>query len=336
MVYRMHAPDLAGLRGELRDAGVFQRRELRSWLELAALAIALVAALVAIATYGVWAALVLVPACSVICTTIAMYGHEGSHRSFSESPRRNEVLTYLAFALFSGMSTSYWRNKHDRAHHATPNVEGQDPDIKPFPFASSSGGHAVCGPKERFFQRHFQRWLFWPMSTLMVIGIRRSSLVHLARAPRTREWALEVALLAVHYALWLVLPVAVWGLAGFAVYASIWAGVGVLLALIFAPAHMGLPIGANAKQGWTHQLATTRNLEMPRVMSFFFVGLDFQIEHHLFPKIPHANLRKAAAISRAWCERNGVTYISTPYFEALGGSIDFMGTAWRSPAVVLD
>jgi fatty acid desaturase len=335
MVAAMGAPDLAGLRSELRDAGMFERRELRSWLELAVLATALAACLVAVSTYG-WLAVPLLPAGSVIATTIAMYGHEGSHRSFSESPRRNELLTYLAFALFSGMSTSYWRNKHDRAHHATPNVEGQDPDIKPFPFASSSGGHAVCGPKERFFQRHFQRWLFWPMSTLMVVGIRRSSLVHLARAPRTREWALEVACLVAHYTLWVIVPTIVWGLAGFAVYAAIWAGVGVLLALIFAPAHMGLPVAANPKQGWTHQLATTRNLEMPRAMSFFFVGLDYQIEHHLFPKIPHANLRRAAEISRAWCERHGVTYISTPYVEALAGSIGFMGTAWRYPAIVIE
>jgi fatty acid desaturase len=140
----------------------------------------------------------------------------------------------------------------------------------------------------------------------------------------------------VHYTCWLFVPFAIWGLAWLAVYVALWAGVGVLLALIFAPAHMGLPIVTEPRHGWRHQLAATRNLEMPRVMSFFFVGLDYQVEHHLFPKIPHANLRAAAAITRAWCDEHGVRYLSVPYTSALSDSFRFMGAAWRRPATVLE
>jgi fatty acid desaturase len=331
----VQTPELSGLRAELRSGGVFEFRELRTCLELVGLGLGLAACLVAIAHGGVWFAVALVPFAAVACTSISMYGHEGSHRSFSQSPLRNSILTHVTFPLFCGLSMSYWRNKHDRLHHGHPNVEGVDPDIKPFPFSSSAGGHASCGPKERWFQRNLQRSLFWPMSTLMCLGMRRSSIVHLWRSPRTRAWAIEVACMTLHYIAWVVIPFAVWGVNALLVYIAIWACVGPMLALVFAPAHMGMPVVVEPKHEWLHQLETTRNLEMPRVIAFFFVGLDSQIEHHLFPKIPHANMRRAAAITRAWCERHGLIYTSMPYLAALRDSVGFIGTAWRRPALVV-
>jgi fatty acid desaturase len=327
--------ELGDLRAALRAAGVFEYRERRSWLELAAMAVALAGCLLAIAWTGILGALLLVPIAAVLCTSIAMFGHEGSHRSFSPSPARNALLVYLVFPLFSGLGALYWREKHDRLHHGHPNVEGVDPDIRPFPFSSSRGDHERCGAKTRWFQRHFQRWLFWPMSTLMALGMRRSSLLYLVRYPKKREraWWLDLGCLAVHYTAWIVVPCLVWGpLIGFALYAAIWAGVGVCLALVFAPAHMGLPIVVEPRRDWIHQLETTRNLELPRAVSFFFIGLDYQVEHHLFPKIPHHNLPAAARVTAAWCQERGIVYHSQPYLTALGSAVRFMADAWSRDA----
>jgi fatty acid desaturase len=329
----------SSLRGELRAAGVFQHRELRSWLELAALGAVLAACLVVIALIGVIGAVLLVVPMAVLATTIAMYGHEGSHRSFSASPARNALLVYLVFPLFSGLGSLYWRDKHDRRHHGHPNVEGVDPDIKPFPFASSRGDHEACGRKQQWFQRRFQRTLFWPMSLLMATGMRRSSIVYLARYPNKREaaWGIEVACMIVHYTAWIVIPSLVWGpLAGIGLYAAMWGIVGVCLALVFAPAHIGLPIVRGQNADWLHQLETTRNLELPRPISFLFVGLDYQVEHHLFPKIPHQNLPRAATITAAWCRRHGVLYQSTPYLTALADAARFMADAWSRDAVTAE
>jgi fatty acid desaturase len=327
---------LAVLRAELRSAGVFEFRELRSWLELVALGAALALTLWGMAQTGYLGAILLIPVAGVISTTIAMYGHGGSHRSFSKSPTRNALLCYLAFPLFSGLGALYWRNKHDRLHHGHPNVEGVDPDIKPFPFASSRGDHETCGTKTRWFQRTFQRWAFWPMATLMALGMRRSSLVYLAKYPHKREarWWLEVGCLAAHYTCWMVIPGIIWGpLVGIAVYSLTWAVVGVCLALVFAPAHIGLPIVREQHDDWIHQLETTRNLELPKPISFLFVGLDHQVEHHLFPKIPHANLPRAARITRDWCKRHQVVYNSEPYLTALADAARFMSDAWDHEAV---
>ena len=61
--------------------------------------------------------------------------------------------------------------------------------------------------------------------------------------------------------------------------------------------YIGLPIVGSQHHDWLHQVETTRNLELPRFVSFFFIGLDYQVEHHLFPKIPHQHLPRAAAIT---------------------------------------
>ena len=330
------APDLGTLRQELRVAGVFEHHELRSWLKLGVLLSGVAASLVGIVMYGWVAALFLVPVISVLGTAAAMTGHEGSHRSMSKSPTRNAFLTYFIFPTFAGLSALYWREKHDRLHHGHPNVEGMDPDIRPFPFASSRGDHERCGPKERWFQRTFQKWAFWPMSTLMALGMRRSSLVFVYKAQakgRTKQWWMDVACLATHYICWLVIPSIIWGpLAAFLVYSGVWAGVGVFLALIFLPAHIGLPIMAEQNHDWIHQLETTQNLKLPKVISFFFVGLDYQVEHHLFPKIPHHNLPKAAAITEAWCQKHGVVHMTKPYLQALAGASRYMADAYTRDA----
>jgi fatty acid desaturase len=295
------------------------------------------ASLIGLTRTGSLAAPLWISVAAVCCTSIAMLGHEGSHRSFSVSPTRNALLVYLTFPLFSGLGALYWRDKHDRRHHAHPNVEGLDPDIKPFPFASSRGDHEACSAGERWFQRVFQRWLFWPMATLMPIGMRRSSLLFLARhsGKRERTWWIEVVCLVGHYAGWIVVPSILWGpFAAAGVYLSIWGVVGVCLALVFAPAHMGLPIVGVPNHEWQHQLATTRDLQLPRPISFFFIGLDYQVEHHLFPRIPHQNLPLAARITRDWCERHGLQHNAAPYLSALAGAERFMRDAWSKDAVL--
>ena len=303
------------------------------------MAVVLVACFVAMARFGWIAWLVALPIAIVLSTSIAMLGHEGSHRSFSVSPTRNALLVYLVFPLFCGLSSLYWRHKHDREHHAHPNVEAVDPDIRPFPFVSSRRDHEACGAKARWFQRNCQHWLFWPMSVLLTTGMRRSSILHLYRyrSKRERAWCIEVACVLAHYAGALVIPCLVWGpLVGLALYGLLWGGVGVCLTLVFAPAHMGLPIVREKNHDWQHQLATTRNLELPRWVSFFFIGLDYQVEHHLFPKIPHQHLPRAARITAAWCRRHGVLYQSQPYLVALADARRFIRDAWARDAVAAD
>jgi fatty acid desaturase len=330
-------PELGQLRAELRAAGVFEHCEAQSWIKLALLGAGMAACLVAIVTLGFWAALVAVPVAGVLGTSIAMLGHEGSHRSFSASPLRNQLLVYLVSPLFAGLSSLYWRHKHDRLHHGHPNVEGLDPDIKPWPFVSSRGDHERCSRGLRWFQRSFQSWAFWPMSLLMSIGMRRASLIYVAQFPArhgvTRAWLIEVACLLAHYTAWIVIPSLVWGpWIGIGVYTAIWGVAGVCLALVFVPAHIGLPIVTEQHHDWLHQVETTQDLELPRVVSFFFIGLDYQVEHHLFPRIPHQHLPRAAEVTARWCREHQLPYRSLPYLRALGDAAASIRYAWDRDA----
>lgn len=310
-------------------------------MQLAVLLAAITGCLYALSLVPWWGIPPLILAAGILSTSAAMLGHEGSHKSFSASPTRNAVLTYLTFPLFGGLSVAFWREKHDRLHHGHPNVDGKDTDVQPFPFVSSKDDHERCGPARRWFHRNLQRWAFWPMSTLMVVGIRRSSLIFMYAELRkrgvTRGWLLDAACLVAHYAGWLLVPSLIWGpLVAFGVYTGVWLVVGVALACIFAPAHIGLPILNDQHHDWQHQLETTRNLALPRAVSWFFVGLDYQVEHHLFPKITHQHLPRAAAITAAWCERHGLPYQRIPYTAAWIDAARFMADAWKRPTLTPD
>jgi len=330
-------PDLGSLRAELRAAGLFEPQEARSWVKLLVLGAALTGCLITIAHAPWWAVIPLIILAAVFATSVAMVGHEGSHKAFSASPARNTIVQYVTFPLFSGLSALYWREKHDRLHHGAPNVYQKDPDIKPWPFVSCREDHEQCGPGRRWFQRNFQGWAFWPATPLMALGMRRVSIQFLFEYKKKhgadRYWWLDVACVLVHYFMWMGLPTLLWGpLIGIGVYTAVWAVVGVMLVLVFAPAHIGLPVVEHPRHDWVHQLETTRDLRMPKLFSWFFIGLDYQVEHHLFPKIPHQSLPRAAEITAAWCEARGLPYKSVPYLYALGDSTRWMHKAWKTYA----
>jgi fatty acid desaturase len=328
------------LRAELVAAGVFRHHEAASWAKLCLLLGGLGACLTAIATHGGWLAVGLIPVAAICATTAAMLGHEGSHRSFSASPWRNQLLLHLTFPLLSGLGALYWRHKHDGLHHGHPNVRGGDPDVDLWPMVTCREDHLRASRRLQRFQR-IQGLAFWPMTALMPVVMRIPSVQHLARRRRERgvdaAWLADAGCLALHYTLWLIVPSLVWGpLPAIGVYMGIWSGVGVLLALIFAPAHLGLPIVHDQHHDWRHQLETTRNLRTPRWLSWFFVGLDYQIEHHLFPRIPHQEMPRAGAIVEAWCRRIGAPYRRIGYGAAIVDVTHFVATAWDVPAQTRD
>lgn len=317
---------------------MFRHHEAAGWLRLGLVLAGLAACLVGIAAGGWLVALVLVPLAAVFTATAAMRGHEGSHRSFSASPARNQLLFHLTFPLLSGMGALYWRDKHDVQHHGHPNVRGSDPDIDLWPMVTSREDHERSSPRRRRWQRRWQGLTFWPLTTLMPVVMRVPSITYLGRHARRhgvdRAWLIDAGCLAAHYTAWLLVPSLIWGpLVAFALYASLWGLVGLLLAMVFAPAHLGLPLVRDQHNDWRHQLETTRNLRVPRIAAWLFVGLDHQIEHHLFPRIAHQELPRAAPIVAAWCRRVGAPYRRIGYGAALRDVTRFMGQAWNQPTI---
>jgi fatty acid desaturase len=326
--------DLGALRADLASAGVFRHRTAATWTKLLLLLAAFALMTAAVVAVPWWCALILIPLAAVPAIAMAMIAHEAAHGSFSASRIHNLIVLHAVFPLFGGLSAQHWIEKHNRKHHGHPNVAGKDPDIEIWPMALSRDAYEQSGRMRRWVQRHLQGYLFWPLTLFLGFVMRIESWRHIARAIRqgglTGPLAADIACLVGHYTLWLVVPSLWFGVGPvLAFYGGLWAIGGLLLALVFAPAHMGLPVVSGHENPWLHQLTSTRNFSMPRWLSWFFVGLDFQVEHHLFPRIPHQHLPQASAIARDWCARIGAPHQRLPYAAAVVDVTRHMHASWR-------
>ncbi len=324
---------IKSLRQELAQAGMFRPCEARSWGKLVTLLGAASALFVAHVALPFWYSALLVPLTGGLCAVAAMIGHEGSHRGLSRSPVRNRLMYFITFPVLGGVSGVYWHHKHDIKHHAYPNVADIDPDISLWPMATSTVEYQRCGPARQWFQRNLQGALFWPLCLFMVWAMRVQGIAHLVHDIGDRGFrknhALDVVGLSLHAMGWVVLPVVFFGWNGLLLYVAAWSLAGLFLSMVFAPAHMGLPVVEDPNDIWRLQFETTRNFRMPKLLSFFFIGLDYQLEHHLFPRIPHQKLPTAAKITKAWAARNGVPYHEIDYWDGIKDVTRFMGESWN-------
>lgn len=327
------ASALRTLRERLRAAGLFERRELRTWLELTALLAVFAAATAGVAAFGLPVAILLVPVAAVALTSAAMLGHEGGHRALSKSRLRNELMLHLTFPLIGGMSARYWKHKHNVLHHGHPNVVPTDEDLELWPMASTRAHHERASRPVRWFQRHLQGWFFWPLTAFLTFSMRYASVRFLAAEARAGKvgaaWFADVGCMVLHVALWLVVPSLAFGFgAAVAFYLVLWGINGVLLSAIFVPAHVGLPVVSGFDDAWRLQLETTRDLAMPRWLAWLFMGLDRQVEHHLFPRLGHRELAHAAPIVRAWAAEHDLPHKTIGYGAGLLEVTRLMHRAW--------
>jgi fatty acid desaturase/RNA polymerase-interacting CarD/CdnL/TRCF family regulator len=334
--------DIRDLRSELTASGVFEHRTARTWAKLATLLVAFGVMLALVALLPWWCALWLVPLAAIPAVSAAMIGHEAAHGSFSSSKLLNEIVVHFTFPLFGGLGAQHWKHKHNHLHHGHPNVVGRDPDVNVWPMALSSAEHDASGRFRRWLQRTWQGHLFWPLTLLLAYTMRYESwryiFVKVREGRVDRALVLDATCLLGHYTLWLGVPMFFVGpLPVLLVYGGLWTTAGLLLALIFAPAHIGMPVlHRDRSRGWEMQLDTTRNLAMPRWLSWFFVGLDFQVEHHLFPRIPHQNLLQASRIVEPWCERVGAPYQRIDYGSSICQVTRHVRLSWQAvPEVVV-
>jgi fatty acid desaturase len=158
--------------------------------------------------------------------------------------------------------------------------------------------------------RRRQAELFFPLMLLRSTGLYVSGFLDLLKR-RDRGALTEGALLALHAALYVgtvlwVLP----PLKAIAFIALHQAAFSLYLGFSFAPNHKGMPVlERGSTMGFAQrQILTARNLSGGRWVGFVFGGLNYQIEHHLFPTMPRPNLARAQAMVRAFCKENGFGY----------------------------
>ncbi|WP_053204600.1 fatty acid desaturase family protein [Jiangella muralis] len=308
-----HVSAYAELSKLVQAAGLLKRRYAYYWTLMLGTVAAFAAIWVGFALLGdSWYQLLLAAALAVVLAQFGFIGHEGSHRQIFASHRWNEWTGRVISGLFTGLSYSWWMRKHTR-HHLNPNKEGADPDIGPGVLAFSPVAYHQRGPVGRWFANR-QGWFFFPLLLLEGIALHVHSIQNILRRERLEHRWVEILFITVRLggylaALFIVLPPGK-AIAFFGVQMGLF---GLLLGGAFAPNHKGMPIvPASMKIDFLRrQVLMSRNIKGGPVIDLAMGGLNYQVEHHLFPSMPRPNLRRVQPIVREFCERHGVTYTET-------------------------
>jgi len=282
-----------------------------------------------------WFQLLIAAALGILFTQVAFLSHEAAHRQILASGPANDRLARILGNAVVGMSYSWWATKHTR-HHANPNRVGKDPDIDIDTISFLDEDAATARGIRRFITKR-QGWLFFPLLTFEGLNLYFISLRHLfSREPVKGRW-IELAMLAVRHAIvftpiFLFLPL---GMA-FAFSGVLVAVFGVYMGASFAPNHKGMPVIAkDAKLDFfSKQVRTSRNIRGGWWATWLMGGLNYQIEHHLFPNMPRPHLSKAREIVIEACRTLDVPYTETSLIRSYGIVIEYLnrvGLAARDP-----
>ncbi|HZR55171.1 MAG TPA: acyl-CoA desaturase [Streptosporangiaceae bacterium] len=256
-----------------------------------------------------WVALAVAPLVGMMFTQLGFIGHDAGHNQVFCSRRRNRMLGLIVGNALTGLSFGWWVPKHN-AHHAHPNELDRDPDI--------GGGAALALPDARGIGRRrisswLARWqapLFFPLMLLRSGGMHVLGVKRLVRR-RDRAAAVEAALMLLHAALYLTVVLWVLSPLKALAFAAVQQAVfSLYLGISFAPNHKGMPVieSATAAGFARRQVVTARNVRGGRFTTFMLGGLNYQIEHHLFPSMPRPSLCRVQGLVRDFCAAADLGY----------------------------
>lgn len=251
--------------------------------------------------------------------------HDGMHGSFS---RHKWVNGLAGLSLnFLGANNFMWRTKHNIIHHTYTNIEGVDDDIEAKPLLR------LCETQKYYKIHRFQHLYFWAAYSLLYIwwvfftDYKKYFLGRIGPTPLRKMtvgehisfWGFKL----LHAFTFMAVPIYTVGfsawLIGFLVYGMF---AGLVLSIVFQLAHtvedthfpQAIPETNKMEDEWAiHQLKTTANFATRnRFISWWVGGLNFQVEHHLFPRISHVHYPDISKIIRKTCQDFGIPYIEYP------------------------
>jgi fatty acid desaturase len=322
--------EYAQLSRQVKEAGLLERRPGYYAWKIAVTIGLLAAGWTAFVVAGnSWWQLAVAAFLAVVFTQIGFLGHDAGHRQVFASRRASYVAGLLLGNLGIGLSCGWWVDKHNR-HHAHPNTEDADPDIAAGALAfTTAQARASRGVARLVFR--YQAYLFFPLLLGEGISLHVASIRALtSQGSRHRSW--EAALLAVHVAGYLTVVLLVLPPVKAMVFILVQQGLfGLYLGCSFAPNHKGMPIlDADDRSDFLRrQVLTSRNVRGGWLTDFALGGLNYQIEHHLFPSMPRPSLRRSQALIRAFCQQRGVPYCQASLAGSYAQALRHLNTVGR-------
>lgn len=273
--------------------------------------------------------------------------HDGAHQAYSDHPWVNRMMAMTMDLL--GASSYVWHWKHDVVHHTYVNIAGYDSDIE-------LGVVGRLSPHQRHFSFHrWQHFYLWPLYGVNVIKWQfyddfRDVILgrigsHRMPRPKGLTWIRFIGAKTAFFLIAFIIPMMLHSLWTVIIFYSVTViTAGVVVSVVFQLAHCveeaDFPIpmadSHSVENSWAiHQLETTVNFaRRSRVQSWLLGGLNFQVEHHLFPRICHVNYPLISKVVEQTCREYGVAYRENRTFR-LGLASHFrwlrrMGTATAS------
>jgi fatty acid desaturase len=309
--------DYAGLRRAVCSAGLLKRRP-GAYTALVTAALLLYAGTWAVvAVLGdSWYQMIPAVVLGIAFTQVGFLGHDAGHQQIFARRRANDLFGQFT-GLLAGLSYGWWLGKHNR-HHANPNKIGYDPDIGDGVLAFTTGQVAArTGWLGRAVIRR-QAWLFFPLLTLEGVNLHVASILSLlpgaGRSGRGGPRRVELVLLLAHVAAYTAVLLLVMSPVKALAFAAVHQGVfGLYMGCSFAPNHKGMrTIAADEDLDFLkRQVLTSRNVRGGFLTDLLLGGLNYQIEHHLFPSMPRASLPRAQQLVRSYCAGQDIDYHET-------------------------
>lgn len=258
-------------------------------------------------------------ALALLLAQFAFIGHDAGHGSISRRAAVNRAFGQLSMTIITGLAFDEWIGRH-REHHQFCQDETRDPDMAVAAVASLTEASTRGKPALGRFMTRTQGWHIWLLSFFFGHSQRHLSQVGVI----TKLWAyrLDAAVLLAHFALWFGIPCVVLGVpftTALLAYIVPLTLLGPYLAAIFWVNHIGMPLIRKVENFsfFEHQVVTSRTITNPPAWDWLFGGLNFQIEHHLFPQVSSARLPAVQAIVQAHFSRNRIAYHGLTWWQAV-------------------
>lgn len=241
--------------------------------------------------------------------------HDAGHRAIAKSTIINDLLG-IFFGAIIVVGYNAWTEIHNK-HHAHPNTEEEDPDLE-LPLHGFTNDYFQKQKGLWKYLRKYQAFTFYPLRSLVSFSIRFRNLGYVRGKKLQNIWWVLILWILGLFA-WFVLPFLIFPLskALFVLFFVQFVG-GLYTSNIFAPNHKGMP---QLKKGTQisfleQQILTSRNIRGGVVTDFIYMGLNYQIEHHLFPNCPRNKLKKITPYVLEVCRKLQLEYTQVNFLES--------------------
>ena len=255
---------------------------------------------------------------------VSFVGHDVAHHQVFKLSKYNDFLGLFFGSFLLGVSRGYWTDKHN-THHRQPNRIDADPDIE-YPIFAFSEEQALSKRGVQRFMVKYQAFFFLPLWLFEGIVIRGASILYLI-THKVKYRLIDALLIATHLIGYTVLIFSLLPTGQAFLFILIHQALfGFYLSSVFAPNHKGMPLNEkDTKIDFIHeQVLTARNVKAHPLTDYWYGGLNYQIEHHLFPTTARNKLGELQKIVRSYCQEHDIHYYETGMVQSYKEIIVFL------------